>query len=597
MIRVADYIVDRICQEGVQHIFLVTGRGNLFLSDAVARRQDLQSVCVHHEQAAAYAAVAYAQSNERMGVCLVSTGCAATNAITAVLGAWQDGVPCLIVSGQNMLRETSRYTGLPLRTYGQQENDIVRQVEPITKYATMLTDPQRIAYEFDKAMHLAQESRKGPVWIDIPLDLQNARIVPEELERFEAGAKADLAAQAQDIEDVLRALEKAERPAVLLGNGVRSARAIPELEEFIRRAQIPVTFTASGADVYGVRNELSIGVVGSIGGTRAANLVVQNSDLLLVLGSRLSSMTTGPDFESFARAAKIIVVDIDSVEHSKKTVRIDRLVRCDAKKFLVALLQSDLPTTPGAWKEKCTHWKKIFPLCEEKFKDGEKVDLYYLAQSLSEVLDEKAQLVCDAGLEELILPSVVCFGREQRCIHPASQGSMGYALPAAMGVCLASGEQTVAVIGDGSIMMNLQELQTIRHYNLPIKIVAVNNNVYAVIRKRQVELFRSRTIGTDPQNGVSCPSFEKVAECFEIPYVRIETSANLAERLAAVLRMEGPVLCEVMATEDQEYLRTAHALNSKRRIVQRPLEDLAPFLDRELFLSEMVIEPLEASRD
>jgi acetolactate synthase I/II/III large subunit len=232
-------------------------------------------------------------------------------------------------------------------------------------------------------------------------------------------------------------------------------------------------------------------------------------------------------------------------------------------------------------------------MCEDKYKQTEKVDLYYLAQCLSETLSDGAVLLSDAGLEELIIPSTVSFRKGQRCIHPASQGAMGYALPGAVGAYLACGRQTVAVIGDGSIMMNLQELQTIGYHHLPIKILVVNNNVYAVIRKRQAELFRTRTIGTDSTNGVSCPSFKKVAECFEIPYIRIENSTDLKSKIAAVLNIDGPVLCEVMGVENQDYLRSSYAHNSQRRVVQRPLEDQAPFLERELFLSEMMIEPLD----
>jgi acetolactate synthase-1/2/3 large subunit len=593
MMRVADYIVERLSLEGVKHVFMVTGRGALFLTDAVARCHDIKAVCTHHEQAAAYAAVAYAQYNESLGACLVSTGCASTNAVTGVLGAWQDGVPCIVVSGQNKLNETSRHTGVPLRTWGQQEFDIVQLVQPITNYAVMITDPKRIAYELDKALYLAQHGRKGPVWLDVPLDVQNMRVEPAELERYQPEEQALPVPSAEDLAYVEAALRSATRPVLLLGNGIRSAGAIAELEAFLDVTQIPVTFAASAVDIHGASNPLSLGTVGSVGGTRAANFALQNSDLLLVLGNRLSPITTGPSYESFARAAKTIVVDIDPVEHSKNTVRIDRLILSDVKAFLAALLEKNIQRSPDAWNRKCEHWKEIFPLCEDKYKQTEKVDLFYFADALSEVLDERAVVVSDSGLEELILPSTVRFRKGQRCVHPASQGSMGYALPAAVGAQLASDQQTIAVIGDGSVMMNLQELQTVRYHSLPIKLFVINNNVYSVIRKRQVELFRNRTIGTDPGDGVGCPSFGKVASAFDIPYVRIDDSADLKARIAAVLAMPGPVLCEVMAVEDQEYFRSSHGLNSKRRIVQRPLEDLAPFIDRSLFLSEMVIPPLD----
>jgi acetolactate synthase-1/2/3 large subunit len=593
MIRVADYIIERLCEEGARHIFMVTGWGILYLSDAVARHKEIQGISVHHEQAGAFAATAYAQCTDKIGACLVSTGCAGTNAITGLLCAWQDAVPCVFVSGQNKLQETSRFSGIPLRTFGQQEADIIGIVETLTKYATMITDPKHIAYEMDKALYLAKTGRKGPVWIDVPLDIQNMRIEPSELERFEPVVDSDFVPSKEDIEYVIKALQRAERPVLLLGSGVRSANAIPELEKLVDKHPIPVTYASSATDIYGASNQLSLGTVGSIGGTRAGNFAVQNSDLLLVLGCRLSPVTTGPDYENFARASKVIVVDIDSVEHSKNTVRIDRLIISDVKKFLVALMEEDVRRASDEWQNKCLHWKQVFPMCEDKFKLTEKVDLHYLAECLSETLSDGAVLLSDAGLEELIIPSTVCFRKGQRCIHPTSQGSMGYALPGAVGAYFACGRQTVAVIGDGSIMMNLQELQTIRYHNIPIKIIVVNNNVYAIIRKRQADLFRTRTIGTDPDNGVGCPSFQKVAECFEIPFIRIDNSTDLKSRIASVINMDGPVLCELMGVENQDWLRSSYAYNSKRRLVQRPIEDQAPFMERELFLSEMIIEPLD----
>jgi len=593
MIRVADYIIERLYNEGAKHIFMVTGRGILFLSDAVARHKEIKGISVHHEQAGAFAATAYAQCTEKIGACLVSTGCAGTNAITGLLCAWQDAIPCVFVSGQNKLQETERYSGIPLRTFGQQEADIIGIVEPLTKYAAMITDPKQIVYEMDKALYLVKSGRKGPVWIDVPLDIQNMRIEPDELEHFSAVKNLNFAPPAEDIEYVINALQRAERPVLLLGSGVRSADAISELEKFVEKYRIPVTYASSATDVYGTSNQLSVGTVGSLGGTRAGNFAVQNSDLLLVLGCRLSPVTTGPDYDNFARAAKVIVVDIDRVEHSKKTVKIDRLIISDVKKFLVSLIEEDVRSASDEWQNKCIHWKKVFPLCEDKHKLTEKVDLYYLAECLSESLSDGAVLLSDAGLEELIIPSTVSFRKGQRCIHPASQGAMGYALPGAVGAYFAYGHQTVAVIGDGSIMMNLQELQTIRYHDIPIKIIVVNNNAYAIIRKRQVELFRTRTIGTDPGNGVGCPSFQKVAECFEIPYIRIENSTDLKSRIASVINMDGPVLCEVLGVENQDYLRSSYAHNSKRRIIQRPIEDQAPFMERDLFLSEMIIKPLD----
>lgn len=593
MIRVADYIMERLNAEGVNHIFTVTGRGALFLSDAVAKHKGLTCISVHHEQAAAYSAVAYAQYTGKLGACLVSTGCAVTNALSGVLSAWQDGIPCIFVSGQNTLNETSRYTGIPIRTYGQQETDVIPIVESVTKYAVMITDPKRIVYEFEKALYLAQTGRKGPVWIDVPLDIQSMRVEPNELEHFVPEEASEYAPLLEDINYVASLLQNSKRPVILIGSGIHSANADQIFKAFLEKYPIPVTYAGTAPDTYGTDNSLSIGSVGTMGCSRAGNFTVQNADLLLVLGNRLTSMTTGTDYCKFAREAKVVVVDIDKVEHSKKSIRIDRLIIADVKKFLTALIDAPIKMASEEWLNKCLHWKLIFPNCEDKYKVTGKVDLYHLAECLSKAMPEESVFVSDSGFIEVILPTNISFGKGKRCIHPALQGAMGFALPGAVGAHYASNRPVITVIGDGSIMMNLQELQTIRFNNIPVKIFVVNNNAYAIIRKRQIDLFRTRTIGTDSSNGVGCPDFNKIADGFDIPYVKIDNNTDLQQRIESVIAMDGPVLCEIMGLENQEYIEASHTRNSEKRLVRRPIEDQAPFLDRKLFLSEMIIEPID----
>tara|TARA_S200000501_G_scaffold163003_1_gene153631 strand:+ start:1846 stop:3630 length:1785 start_codon:yes stop_codon:yes gene_type:complete len=593
MIRVSDYIMDQLWNNGVKHIFMVTGRGALFLTDAVAAHKELKGISVHHEQTAAFASVAYADYNEKLGACLVSTGCAGTNTITGLLNAWQDGIPCVFISGQNKLAETSYFTGIPIRTYGQQEANLIPVVKTITKYSVMITDANDVAYEFEKALYLAQNGRKGPVWIDIPLDVQNKRIDPNGLKHYKPNKKPFLKASKNDIKYVIDSIDKAERPTILIGSGIRAANAINELEALIKMSCIPVTYANSAPDTYSIENPLSIGSVGIMGSTRAGNFAVQNSDLLIVLGCRLTTMTTGEDCQKFAREAKVIVVDIDPIEHSKDGIRIDRLVISDLSIFLLSLIKEKIKKTNLTWQNKCLHWKKTFPRCEEIYKKSKKVDLYQLAESLSDALPDNSIFLSDSGLIELILPTNIGFKKNQRCIHPSSQGSMGFALPALVGAHYASKRPLITVIGDGSIMMNLQELETIRYNDIPAKIFILNNNVYAVIRKRQVDLFRSRTIGVDPSDGISSPNFKKVANAFDLPYAKIKTSNNLKNKLKDIINFDGAVICEIMGKEDQDYITTSYAKNSKRRIVQRPLEDQAPFIDRSIFLSEMIIEPID----
>lgn len=593
MLRVADYIIERLVETGISDIFMVTGRGILYLSDAVAKNSDIQGISVHHEQAGAYAATAYAQMNENAGACLVSTGCGATNALTGVLCAWQDSVPCIFISGQNMLEETVRYTDLPIRTYGSQEADIISMVQSVTKYAVMVTDANEIAYELDKALYLMKNRRKGPVWIDVPLDIQNARIEPSELKRYIPSTKETDTELKKKVQHLCAELSQAKRPVILIGNGVRLAGAIKELTEVVEKLEIPVVYAPSAADIYGSGNKLGIGTVGSLGGTREGNFTIQNADFIFSIGCSLASVLTGDQSARFAREAKIIAVDIDEIQHQKKNVTVDELIVSDAKDFLIEMLKCNLNKVNSDWVEKCIHWKQIFPLGKEIVDISEKVDLYYLAEKMSDFLPENAVVVCDAGFEELIIPAAVHYKKGQRCIHPAAQGAMGYALPAAIGAYKAEGRPVIAVIGDGSIMMNLQELQTIVHHGLPIKVIIINNNVYSVIRRRQRDLFRNRTIGTDSGNGVSCPDFEKVASCFGLEYERIENCGQLEEKIQDVFDKNGAVICEIECVEEQRYLHTSIGKNSKNRIVKKPLEDLSPFLDREVFYQEMVIEPVD----
>lgn len=592
--RVADYIMQRLARAGVRHVFQVTGRGALFLNDAVAKQADLTAVSLHHEQACAFAAIGSAEQTGGVSVCLVSTGCAATNTLTGVLSAWQDAVPCIFISGQHILRETSRYTGIPVRTYGQQEADIVSLVSPITKYARMLTVPEEIKEVMEYALWYAQTGRKGPVWLDIPLDLQSAQIDPEPAANPIQDTEDGPLPREEEVQQVAEALSRAQRPVVLIGSGVRAARAHKQLSAFIEHWNIPLVYTASAPDTYGTAHPLSIGSVGAMGCSRAGNFTVQNADYLLVLGSRLTSLTTGPDFIKFARAAHVTVVDLDRVEHSKRSIRIDRLIHGDVRLFLTKLNQHPVHPVPVDWVEKCQHWKQLFRAVEPEFVCDHAVDLYELANCLSQTLPTPSTLVTDSGLTEVILPTNVRFAEGVNCIHPTSQGAMGFALPAAIGAQYAKPQPVVVVVGDGSIMMNLQELESIRYHKLAIKIIVVNNNGYAIIRRRQQELFRHRTIGTDQANGVSCPDFKRVADCFGLAYSRIDNPAQLEAGLKALLVCDGPVLCEVMGRANQGYIELGQARSVRdQRFTRRPLEDQQPYVSRELFLNEMVVEPID----
>ena len=589
MERVADYMMGRLVEAGIRHVFLVTGRGILFLTDALARETRLTPISTYHEQGASYAAMAYAQAKGGLAACLVSTGCAATNAITAALCAWQDNVPVIFISGQHMLQETTAYTKLPIRTYGSQEADIVRMVKPITKYAVMLDDPNDIGVVMDQAIHTALTGRKGPVWVDIPLDLQNARIDAAFLPHrpFDDACPPILS---EKLTEIACGMNRAERPVLLLGGGVRSAGAQEPAAAFAEKLHIPVVFTPAAADVYGSAYALSIGAVGSIGGSRAGNFAIQHADYILAVGTKLCSQVTGAKQPAFAPHARIDVVDIDAVEHSKDEVVHEVFLHADAREFFHAVQERELSPVPEAWREQCIHWKRVFAVRNEEFVQEyaarNEMDLYGFTDMLGEHLAEDATVITDAGLEELIVPAAIPYRKGQRCLFPAAQGAMGYAISAILGAHYAGKKNITAIVGDGSIMMNMQELYIIAAHRIPVKIFVINNDMYAVIRKRQRDLFRRRTIGNDPSDGVPAPDFTRMAQSIGVGYVKIAGVKDLSVRIDTVLRMEGCVLCEVMCTPDQKYLHQSYALNEKRRLEQRPLEDLSPFMEREKLVRE-----------
>ena len=592
--RLSDYIISRIYALGTDTLFSVTGRGILFLTDAVAKHKKINNIATHHEQAAGFSAVAYAQKSNKLGACLVSTGCASTNAITAVLSAWQDNIPCIFISGNNTLNETTNYTKVPIRTYGQQEADIIPLVKSITKYSVMITKANDIVKVLDKAIKTALEGRKGPVWIDVPLDIQSAIIdFDESLINKKIVFKNLIKPNQNEIDLITEKLNKSKRPVVLIGSGIKSSDSEEIFQTFIEKNKIPVVFSNSACDIYGSYNKFSIGSIGAMGASRAGNFALQNSDLVLVIGNRLSSYATGNDFCKFAREAEIVVVDIDPGEFKKETVKINQFIHSDARVFLKKLSEIEFDFEIENWLKKCLHWKKTFGSVESEFTSSAKTDLYELCDVLSDILPDKCSIVTDSGYNEVILPTNIKFKNGQNTIHPISQGAMGFALAGAVGAYYAKKDNVFVVVGDGSIMMNLQELQTIKHNNIPAKIIVINNNVYGIIRRRQKDLFRRRTIGVDPTDGVSCPNFEKIATAFDIKYLKIDEKETLKSKLESIVYLKEPILIEIMCREDQSYIEVGTTKNLERKYVSRPLEDQIPFLERDVFLNEMIINPID----
>ena len=597
--RVADYIADYIYKLGVKDVFMVSGGGMMFLSDGIARHGRLRAVCNHHEQASAMAAVSYAKYTGGYGAAYVTTGCGGTNAITGLLNAWQDNIPCIFISGQCKRKETIRNSGLALRQFGVQEADIISIVAPLTKYAVMVNDPQQIAYHLDKAASLARTGRPGPVWLDIPMDVQGALIEPKELSRFtmsELALDYQMDAAPAEIERLAGLLSNSRRPIIVAGQGIRLAGAIPGFKAFLQHYRIPVVASRLGIDLLPSDHRLFIGRIGNKG-DRAGNFAVQNADLVLAIGSRLSVSSTGHEYRTFAREAKIVVVDIDPVEHRKNTVKIDLFMNADAKNFFAASDALPMPDT-AQWVKKCQHWKAKWPVCLPEYgKHRKAIDLYYFTDRLSRKMKDDAVVISDAGSAFYVISQGIQLRKRQRYVTSGGQAEMGYTLPATIGVSVArrSGE-VIGVTGDGSFQMNIQELQTIVHYKLPVKIFVWNNSGYLSIRATQSKFFEGRYIGTHKETGVSFPELKKIARAYGIEYMKVSDSRKLDSVLGKVLRHPKAVLCEVICFPNQEIVPTVSSLRKDDgTMVSKPLEDMYPFLDRDEFKREMIVKPLPES--
>jgi acetolactate synthase-1/2/3 large subunit len=594
MIRVADYILKRIADEGVKHLFYVPGGQCVYLMDALRRSEDVTGIGMHHEQAVAMAALTYSLQNNNFGACIVTTGCAGTNTLTGVLHAWQDSVPMIVVSGQQPYDQTVKASGLPLRQVGIQEADIETLVKPITKYAVTVSNAEDIAYHIDKAIHLAKEGRKGPVWIDVPLNIQNSMVNEGNLKRFKPELK-QLVIEDTSIKETVDAINNAQRPVFLIGQGVRSAGAVDSFNNLIDQFNIPVVFSRFAYDIVPTDHKLHFGVVGAGGANRFANFTVQNADLVISIGCRLAIEVTGPERDQFAREAKTIVVDIDEVEHSKKGVHIDAFIHGDAKEFIDKLLEQKIDKNFDEWIAKCRHWKEVFPLYPADVDFNKPIDIKYFLNKMSEKFGANSVVTSDAGLTGAVTTGSCKLGAGNRALASLAQGEMGYSLPAAIGASFLTNDAVFSVNGAGSIMMNLQALQTVVRNQCNIKIVIINNNGYSGVRHGQKAHFRGKSIGTDPSNGLDLPDYGKIAAAFGIRYVKINDYSEIDDGLNSLTADNLPAICEVICDPEQVDLHNGLVTYGKRKFGFRPIEDQAPYIDRDLFFKEMIVKPLETS--
>ena len=591
--RVCDYIADQVYRAGAKEAFIVTGGGMMFLTDGVASHPHLKGVPCHHEQGAAMAAVGYAEYSG-FGAAFVTTGCGGVNTLTGVLHAYQDNVPCVFVSGQCATHEIIESAPAPLRQFGMQEADIVSMAKPVTKYAVMLKDKNDVVYEVEKALYLAKEGRPGPVWLDVPINVQSAEIDVDEMRHFTPPQEFRPMCSDEELQQVAEELKVSKRPLIIAGHGIRLGGAVDAFANFIESNHIPFVYSRLGHDVYPSGWDLSVGCIG-IRGTRAGNFAVANADYVLVLGSRLSVCATGYNSDLFAREAKIVVVDVDADEHKKNTVRIDRFIHADAKRFLESM-PAVRQEAFDAWVDICKGWKKKYPACTpECYDDQNGISLYAFTNELSKKLNTDDAVVSDAGSTCFVVPQALLFQhKEQRYMPSGAQAEMGYTIPAAVGISFARGKgNTIGIVGDGSFQMNIQELQTIKHHDLPVKLFVWNNDGYMSIRGAQKRTFEGRFLGSSRASGVTLPELEKIAYAYGIEYVRIEKVSELDSALEKVLSADHPVICEVMCQSEEWILCTwSKRTTETGEVIRMPNEDMAPLLDREEFYRNMIVMPV-----
>lgn len=598
MMRVVDYIASFISDElGVKDVFMLTGAGSMHLTDGVACNPKLRAICVHHEQSASMALEAYARANENFAVGYFSTGPAATNALTGLGGAWQDSVPCLFISGQVKRSETGFSSDVSdLRQFGVQELNIIPVVQSLCKYAVHLIDPQMVRYELQKLVAIAKQGRPGPVWLEVPMDVQAASIEPETLPSYSSEYQIP-EANLDNLSFVSDLLAQSSRPVIIAGRGVRLAGAQKLLKALSTKLNIPIVTPYLGID--NLRHDLDI-YIGKTGvkGDRAANFAMQNSDLILAIGTSLHVSVVGYEYKQFARAAKKIVIDIDLTSHQKKTIKIDRLIQSDAKRFLeglsLSLTSKKLSLSYKNWLDKCLGWKRKYPVCLPEYKDTKgSINIYSFVDRLSELSAPGDYFIADAGSAFYAVSQGIQLTKEgQRYIPSSAMATMGYTLPAAIGVSTATGDKRVlAVTGDGSFQQNIQEMQTLLHYNLPVKLFVLNNDGYLSIRASQKNYFKERYIGEGPRSGVTMPDTLKICEAYGIPAARVSNLEDLDGAIKIAFETSGPYLLDVITPPEQLIIPTVSSkVNADGSMSSRPLEDMAPFLEREEYLSNLVID-------
>jgi acetolactate synthase-1/2/3 large subunit len=598
--KLSDYVVSLVADQGVRHVFLLPGGASMHLVDSVGKNQNIEYVACLHEQTCALAAEAYSEYTNHLGVALVTAGPGGTNAITGVAAAWIESSACLFISGQAKRADMIGNRGV--RSMGHQELDIISVVQPITKYAVTILDPNTIRYHIEKAVYLATHGRRGPVWIDIPLDVQSASINEKTLVGFrEVSCESDEKRSIeQDVAKAIELIKDSKRPVLFVGNGIRSTNAVTLLKELLDKVRIPVLLTWKAIDILSDDHPQYCGRPGGIG-QRGANFIQQNADCIIAIGARLDLPSIAFDHKNFARAAKKVMVDIDPSEIWKMQTEIHLPVCADAAVFLsefIRQVDSLKDYNYAEWLKRAKEWQKKYPVVIPEYrKEGTGyVSTYLLNDILSdELLASDVITTGGAGACSDILMQAFKVKQGQRIMNVPGIGAMGSGIPGAIGACMASGRRrTVCVDGDGGFLVNIQDLETVRRLNLPIKFFVLNNDGYGSIRAMQKNHFQGRLVAADSTSNFTLPDIVRIVEAYGIKTETLKDNSEIKKNIQKVLASQGPIVCEVIVSPDEPTApRVSSAFQADGILISKPMEDMSPLLDRKEFLENMIIPPLK----
>lgn len=589
--KVNEYIAKRLYEAGVTKVYGLVGGSTAGLNDGFISHPEIEFIAFHHEQGAGHAAVGSARTNNKLAVCNVTAGCGVTNAMTSLLNAYEESAPVLFLSGNTAMANQAKYInrskGIHIRKYGIQDLDAHRTVEHISKFAVAIERAEDVPYELEKAIHMALEGRPGPVWIDVPGNLQAAEI-PEGYKTYQPGREDVVSEHKQPLLDALALIYESKRPVIVAGNGINLGNARKQFREFVDRHNIPFVTTFLSRDLIEYEHDQNLGMMG-IKGARAANFALQNADCLIILGCSMNVTHIGYDTKSFSPESKKIMIDIDANELGKDIFKVDMAVNCDVKDFFNVAETHKLSYMPAEWIHKCKHWKSKWPIYNEEVHrpDTGGLNLYEIVESINRNMRPNDCFVVDAGQPCYILSTNGKYKEGCRYMAQAAQGDMGYAIPASVGVHFADPSLNITlVIGEGSFYTNMQELAVIRQHNIPVKIFVINNDGYMSIKQTQDKFFGGRRWGVSNSTGVYFADIAKIAEAFEMPYFKVTNNEDLDKYMPSLMRRPYPVIVEFMS---QNTLDVLPAQAIKPDGTQGGLHDMAPFLSPEELAKEMIV--------